>query len=203
MGELDLYAPLGDSNKARNSIHVHVLEGIFTDKLSIYVRKDLVASRKTGIHSLNDGLEISFDDERTLIVKWLYNPWRGGLPQSLVIMENDMVIAQYGNDKAKHIPINNGLHSKIPFWLQMFATITGGFVAFLAAVIFLGDEPFLGVKIAIPFILAALSSAIILVTTIDIEKSSRTKIVIAITVSIIAWIIYFIVYILTYTPRQI
>jgi len=90
--------------KLKNSFAVHFREGVFVDHNELTINGDPVISFKGSLLSLNNRLDFVFNDKP---FQFCYNyTWYTGKPRSFIVLQNNRVIAKYGDDSALKLKPN-------------------------------------------------------------------------------------------------
>jgi len=84
--------------RTTHTVHLHVREGFFNDKIYLYVDDQQVVEAQAGLVGAS-GYALFEIDGRTHEFRWIWNMLIGN-PTSIVIMHKGHILAQYGSDRA-------------------------------------------------------------------------------------------------------
>ncbi len=84
--------------KLKNQFQIAQHEGMFTDENELIVNGQPVLEFEAGVNYLNGVLQFSLYD-KPYELRFNYSYWSGN-PRSLIILQNQRILAQYGDDSA-------------------------------------------------------------------------------------------------------
>ena len=176
MGEISVNAKLETLTSEPQNIQIIVRDGFFQDTMSVYINNKLVGQGKVGMLNPKGGEEFSVNGQ-IVIIKWMYNAWMGGKPKSLIISDGEKVIAQYGHDTAKRLPVNGGFSFQTPVWAWGFALACIGI-------------PVINLGGAIAGGLGAFGAIGSLISATDIERSPTVNFMISLGITVFCWAVF-------------
>lgn len=84
--------------KLKNSFAVNYREGFFVDHSELTINGDAIFSFEGSLFILNDRIDFIFHDKP---YTFCFNyKWWTGKPRSFIVLQNDQVLARYGDDSA-------------------------------------------------------------------------------------------------------
>lgn len=90
--------------KLKNSFAVHFREGVFVDHNQLVINGDPILNFKGSLLLLRDRLDFIFHDKP---YQFCYTyTWYTGKPRSFIVLQNNRVIAKYGDDSALQVKPN-------------------------------------------------------------------------------------------------
>ncbi len=90
--------------KLKNNFAVNYREGIFVDHSELTINGEPIFSFTGSLAALNDIIDFTFHD-KPYQFRFSYRWWTGK-PRSFIVLQNNQVIAQYGDDSALKLKPN-------------------------------------------------------------------------------------------------
>ena len=84
--------------KLKNSFAVNFQEGVFVDHNELTINKEPIFKFTASMLALSDIIDFVFHD-KPYQFRFTYKWWTGK-PRSFIVLQNNQVIAQYGDDSA-------------------------------------------------------------------------------------------------------